>query len=312
MRDDATTVQMLSPATATPNATTAHPWRQEFDDIVRGLAGGFLFGIPLLYTMEVWWIGAHAEPLRLLLLMLFACFVNWILGHFSGFRKGTEVHHPITDAVEALAIGVIGATITLAVLGKITIDQPLHTIAGTIALESVPFSLGVSIANGFLGDNKEQTDDEEQGSDTARLSDDKKHPHEIHGTLVDAGATIAGALFICFSIAPTEEVPMLGVHVGDWGLVALIIFSLVVSYMITFQANFANQKAREQQKGAFQDPITETIFSYLVSLLVAAVLLYLFKQVSFTDPWNVWLSRTIVLGLPAAIGGSAGRLALGG
>ena len=67
-----------------------------------------------------------------------------------------------------------------------------------------------------------------------------------------------------------------------------------------------------QQQGIFQRPLSETVFSYLLSLVVAATLLWLFKQLEFADPWNVWLERTIVLGLPAAIGGSAGRLAVGG
>ncbi len=31
----------------------------------RGLIGGLLFGLPLLYTMEVWWTGFLAGPLRL-------------------------------------------------------------------------------------------------------------------------------------------------------------------------------------------------------------------------------------------------------
>ena len=43
-----------------------NPWRSELNDIVRGGCGGFLFGIPLLYTMEVWWIGSSATPAMML------------------------------------------------------------------------------------------------------------------------------------------------------------------------------------------------------------------------------------------------------
>jgi hypothetical protein len=35
-------------------------WASEI--IIRGACGGFLFGIPLLYTMEVWWVGSLAKP----------------------------------------------------------------------------------------------------------------------------------------------------------------------------------------------------------------------------------------------------------
>ncbi len=49
-------------------ATRAHPrnqWTHELDDFVRGASGGFLFSIPLLYTMEAWWIGSFIDPPRM-------------------------------------------------------------------------------------------------------------------------------------------------------------------------------------------------------------------------------------------------------
>ena len=42
-------------------------WQRELQDILRGAAGGFLFGIPLLYTVEVWSIGSATQPSRLLI-----------------------------------------------------------------------------------------------------------------------------------------------------------------------------------------------------------------------------------------------------
>ena len=41
------------------------PWRKEFDDFIRALSGGFLFGVPLLYTMEMGWIGSYSALCRL-------------------------------------------------------------------------------------------------------------------------------------------------------------------------------------------------------------------------------------------------------
>ena len=35
-------------------------------EYARGLAGGLMFSLPLLYTMEVWWSGFVAQPMRLL------------------------------------------------------------------------------------------------------------------------------------------------------------------------------------------------------------------------------------------------------
>ena len=304
----------------------AGPWRRELGDLVRGLSGGFLFGIPLLYTMEVWWLGTHTEPWRLLALLLVSFAINWMLGHFAGFRQGAPSASAVMDALEAMAIGIVASAATLFVLGELRPSLPLDTVVGMVALESVPFSLGVSIANGFLrgtkdapqrgngGNGRGQGKDggKQQGGDGAQEASAGDEDPGIHGTLLDAGATIAGALFISFSIAPTEEVPMLDANLGPLAVVGLAFFSLLVSYGITFEAGFANQQARMEQEGIFQRPLSETVFSYLVSLVVAAVLLWMFKQLEFTDPLHVWLERTIVLGLPATIGGSAGRLAVGG
>jgi uncharacterized membrane protein len=56
--------------------------------------------------------------------------------------------------------------------------------------------------------------------------------------------------------------------------------------------------------------MSETVMSYLVSLLISAFLLWFFQQLSFDDPWSMWLRYTLILGLPATVGGAAGRLAI--
>ena len=258
--------------------------------------------------MEVWWLGTFTEPWRLLVILLVSFAINWMLSRFAGFRQedaGVQLG-AATDALEAMAIGVVASAVTLMVLGEVRPGLPLDTMLGMIVLESIPFSLGVSIASGLLRGNK---DDPGKGEQEDQPPEDKP---AANATLRDAGATLAGALFIAFSIAPTEEVPMLAANLSTLGVVMLAFFSLVVSYAITFEAGFADQQARRAQQGIFQRPLSETVFSYLISLLVAAALLWLFKQLEVADPLRVWLERTIVLGLPAAIGGSAGRLAVGG
>ena len=37
-------------------------WRRERDDLLRGVSGGMLVGVPLLYTMEVWGRGSELGP----------------------------------------------------------------------------------------------------------------------------------------------------------------------------------------------------------------------------------------------------------
>jgi uncharacterized membrane protein len=75
-----------------------------------------------------------------------------------------------------------------------------------------------------------------------------------------------------------------------------------------FAAGFTTQQRRLQQQGLFQRPITETVLSYLLSLGAAALMLWFFQRLDFQDPWISWLEQSMLLGLPATIGGAAGRL----
>lgn len=101
---------------------------------------------------------------------------------------------------------------------------------------------------------------------------------------------------------------MLAAGVSPPWLLVMIAASLLISYGIVFQAGFVNQAKRRQQQGIFQRPLSETIAAYLISLLAAMLMLCFFQQLTFEDPWSTWLSYTIVLGLPATVGGAAGRL----
>jgi putative integral membrane protein (TIGR02587 family) len=119
-----------------------------------------------------------------------------------------------------------------------------------------------------------------------------------------------GATVIAFSIAPTDEVPTIAAALtGPW-LVALVLASLALSYVIVFEANFGVQARRRTRPGVIPSPLTETVLAYVLSLLMAALMLWLFQQIRPGDPPRQWLAYVLVLGLPATIGGAAGRLAI--
>lgn len=84
--------------------------------------------------------------------------------------------------------------------------------------------------------------------------------------------------------------------------------SLAISYLIVFVAGFSGEQQRRDQAGVLQHPITETVVCYLVALVSAITMLALFHRLR--GPWTLDLSRAVVLALPAAVGGAAGRLAV--
>jgi putative integral membrane protein (TIGR02587 family) len=286
---------------------TRSPARRELDDLVRAACGGMLFGIPLLYTMEVWWVGSISDP-RLLLAVLAVTFaVVFLLNRTSGFRSTRDVRmsDSLKDSVEAVAIGLVCVFAILVLLREITSRTPLDEALGKIVYEATPFVIGVGMARHFLRGDRTAGDDEDaaDGAD-AGAGDDRP----INATLADVGATLLGAVFIAFNIAPTDEIPMITAALSPAWICAVVAVSLLVSYGIVFAAGFGSQAARREQPGIIQHPITETVFCYLIALIAAAAMLWFFQRWGSGDPFDMVLHQSIVLGLPAAIGGAAGRL----
>ncbi|MBD2129555.1 TIGR02587 family membrane protein [Microcoleus sp. ZQ-A2] len=289
----------------------SHSWSNQLNDMIRGASGGFLFGIPLLYTMEVWWIGSQTSPSLMLVILAITFVVVLLLNHTEGFRKiqSKQFFDTVMDSFEALAIGIVSATCILFTLGEITQETPLNEALGKLILESVPFSLGAALAGAFLSGDRWSSSNN-QDSDQQGNRNNQGKESNFNATLADIGGTLIGAMIIAFNIAPTDEIPMLDAAIAPPRLLAIIAVSLLISYGIVFQAGFTTQKQRRQQKGIFQRPISETVMSYLVSLFASAFMLFFFHRLSLDDPWTLWMSRTLILGLPATIGGAAGRLAI--
>lgn len=272
----------------------SEPWRAELDGLVRALAGAFVFGMPLLYTLEMWQIGAYLGPGKLLLALALALLTNLGLAHALGYRREHNLFHTVDQAVTAVVVGLFAAAISLLVLNRFSLADGLSGIMGKIVLQAVPLSLGASVANGIFDGDGEFA----QGSG-----------HDpLRATLNDVGATAAGALFIAMAIAPTDEIALLTSEMQLGHQLALIALSLLSSYWIVFASGFHPTHRAGAQHGFFQRPATETVMSYLVSLGVALLSLYVFDRVRWGDPLPITVARMLVLGLPATVGGAAGRL----
>lgn len=283
------------------------PWRRELYDFVRAFSGAFISGAPLLYTMEMWWIGRYAGTWKVLLLLAATFVANLGLAYFAGFRRAARtLTESLFQAVDAVAVGIVASAIILLVLNRIGPDEPPGSILGQIVIQTVPLSLGASVANAvFGGGGGRQGDDGDAGGGhgAARRG-------QWWAALNDVGATIIGGIFIGFSIAPTQEVPTLAARMELPHQLALIALSLIVTYMIVFASGFDPEEREGKDQGLFQRPLTETIMAYVVSLIVAFGFLYLLDQLRPDEPFAAILTQVLVLGLPTAIGGAAGRLIL--
>jgi putative integral membrane protein (TIGR02587 family) len=287
----------------------ADTWRQELKEIISGASGGFLFGIPLLYTMEVWFIGSYVQPPILLTVLGVTSVVILSLNRIEGFRpqESETIADAIAETIETLAIGITCATVMLIILRRIDFQTSLIETLGTIIFEAVPFSFGVAFSRSLLTGNSAVNLDERNPRKSPINS---KNKLVWRDTLADCAASFIGAVFIAFSIAPTDEVVLLAASTSPFWLLMLIVASLVVSYCIVFAAEFTNFSQRRKQQGLFQTPQAETVISYLIALIASASILWFFQQLSLEDPWFIWLRYTVILSFPASIGGAAGRLAV--
>ncbi|MEO0645988.1 MAG: TIGR02587 family membrane protein [Cyanobacteria bacterium J06650_10] len=289
-------------------------WLAECQAILRGAAGSFLFGIPLLYTVEVWAIGSSTNPLRLLAVQAVTFIVVLLLTQIEGFRRSLTINpiETVLESIEALGIGIICAAIALLLLRRITLETPLSEALGKLIFEGVPFSLGVTLARSTLNrrrSNPRRTldlDAETFSLPTAPTSVSTLGS-ALGDTLVDIDATLIGAIVIAFSIAPTEEISLIAADLPPLWLILVMAASLLISYIIVFASGFTDRIER-QQRGLLLSPLTETLVAYIVVLIASTLMLVFFQQLTGGDPWQEWLSSVIVLGLPASVGGAAGRI----
>lgn len=272
-------------------------WRQEIHDFTRAFSGAYIFGIPLLFTMEMWWIGEYLDRWKLGAFLLVAFVANVGLSWAAGFKREYSFRSAVLQAVDVVAVGIIAATVMLFILNRISINDPIDAILGTIIIQAVPLSIGASVANEVFSN---------RGGDRQHGEDDDATETPWKALLNDVGATAVGGVFVGISIAPTEEIPMLAAGLSYPHLMAIVAFSLVISYAIVFASEFDNP----QPTGLFQHPLTETTLAYVVSLVVSLVVLWLFDQVESGDPFQSIVEQTIVLAVPTTVGGAAGRLVI--
>lgn len=276
----------------------AKQWSDEITAFTRAFAGAAVFGIPLVFTMEMWWIGKSLSLPYLMVALGIGFVTNLGLARVSGFRDEHTLIKSIDQAIDALAVGVVGATVLLFTINQLRTTDGIEQGIGTIILLSIPLSLGASIARQvFSGRTSQGEDEESDGSEERKLS-------MWQGLASDVGATIIGGVFIGMTIAPTDEVKMIAAGLTRWHLFAIILLSLLLSYLIVFASDFDEKSP----PGPFQHPISETMLAYVLSLLVSFGMLMVLERISMSDPLTDIVSQTIVLALPATIGGAGGRL----
>jgi len=267
-------------------------------EYARGLAGGLLFSLPLLYTMEVWWAGFTSHPWRL------ACYVAatfvLLLGYnyFVGLRRDSCFSEVVIDSVEEMGLGILVALVILWLLGRVTAGMPLEEAAGTVVIEAMTVAVGVSVGTSQLGAGD---GDDDKGVSGARPS----AAGGFGGQLVVA---LCGAVLFAANVAPTEEIVMIAVEISAWRLLGLAALSLALGALVLYYSEFAGSK-KHVVFDRRHDVLVGGVVTYAVALAASAAILFFFGRFD-GQALATCVAQTVVLGVAATLGASAGRLLL--
>jgi putative integral membrane protein (TIGR02587 family) len=283
-------------------------WSDEIDDAVRGLASGFLIGIPVVFTVDSWWLGDQNEPLDSLTLLAASYVLTLAAVYWIGFRRELRRGWQyLGDAVEALALAVLALVAVFWTLGQIGDGQAPSIAVGRIAVALAPVSLGVAIANHLLARDASRVDPDQGDASAMRAGGRDPRRWRSHLELAASGA---GALFMCLAIVPLDDLAAVTTEVPFRNLPLVILLSLLVTYSVVFAAGFAGETQRHRTPGPLQTPFAETVTAYVVALLVCLTVLWLFGRIDEDSAAVEIYTKTVLLAFPASMAAAAGRLAV--
>ncbi len=270
-------------------------------EYARGIAGGLLFSLPILYTMEVWWAGFIMRPLHLVLYMLATFLLLLGYNRFAGVHEGTSWKEVIVESVEEIGLGMLLSCAALWILGRINFSTMAPSeIVGKVIIESMTVAIGVSIGTAQLGA------EEEEGQENRKTDKEIPDTTTAWGVFQQATLSLCGAVVIAGNIAPTEEIQLISYGTSPIKQLIIVLFSLFLGVLILFLSNFRGGR-KPDSKGLWFTVIVEVGLAYLAAVSASAFMLWFFGHVDGIG-WNMFLAQVIVLGLPAMLGASAGRL----
>ena len=194
----------------------------------RAFAGALIFCLPLLLTMEMWWLGFYLEPWRLIQFTIGNMILLFGLSHVAGFEESHNWLDDILDAFAAYFIAAATAAAVLYLIGAIRPSMTLGEVTGMIAIQSVPASFGAMIGAKLLG----------EGEDIERS---ERWRETYSGELF---LMLAGALFLSFTVAPTEEMILIAFQINPWHGLGIMAASILLLHAILYMVGFAGQEQR--------------------------------------------------------------------
>ena len=283
-----------NPATASLNTRDRSGNHVFVIGLARAFGGAVIFTLPMLMTMEMWQLGFYIDPARFVLLLLLVVPLLTGLSHFVGFENTFDWEDDVVDAFVAYAVGFVAAAPILFLFGAIAPGMSAAEIAGKIAVQAVPGSIGALLAQSQFGGEA-----------------DRAKRKEIRGETLGSETLFMalGAVFLSLNVAPTEEMVLISYQMTPWHTLALLLLSLVLMHAFVYSVEFHGQSGKPEGTPGWTVFLRFTVVGYAICLLISAYMLWTFGSISGI-PVLESVMAVVVLAFPAAIGAAAARLIL--
>jgi putative integral membrane protein (TIGR02587 family) len=275
---------------------TSHTQRRNIDflrGLARAFAGAIIFALPLLMTMEMWFLGFSMDTWRLALFLVLFFPVLVALSWHIGFEDTFSWRDDVVDALVAYAVGFCSAGLILLVLGVLDSTDSPREIVGKVSLQAVPASIGALLAQTQFGEEKAE-------GAARRLGPRYASELFIMGV---------GALFLAFNLAPTEEMLALAFRMTQVHALLLVALSLALMHAFVYGVAFHGRPGGHERTPAWNLFLRFTIAGYAIALLLGAYILWSFGRLDGVS-LLVAVKAVTVVGFPAGIGAAAARLIL--
>lgn len=181
----------------------------------------------------------------------------------------------------------------LAFFGIISTGMPAGEILGKIAVQTVPASIGAIVARGQLGS---------QDTGTGARQKQAGYPGQLF-------IMLAGAVFLTFNVAPTEEMVLIAFKMTPMHAIALILLSIFALHAFVYALDFTGAEEVPEGMGLYWLVVSRSIAGYGIAIIVSLYVLWTFGRTDEASLFQIAM-MTSVLGFPAALGAAAARIVI--
>jgi putative integral membrane protein (TIGR02587 family) len=258
----------------------------------RGFMGGLLVGVPAMLTMELWWEGFFVPAWRLALLLAVNFGVLVILQHFSGLTHKKTPLAQLRAAVVAYGIGIVTSLVALFALGVLHGDLHLRELAGKLLLQSVPVSIGASVAMNEFGEEHRELERRREGA----------------GYWGSLGMALAGAMLFGFAISGTEEPLLIAEQLTFARAILLLLLSLLQVHVIVYAVDFREAPKGARDRARSLALLRESISTYALSIVMGTFLLWTFQTLNSGTGIVAATYAIIAIAFVTSLGAAAAEL----